>query len=569
MNELLAVFDDPWFLVLAVVLPPVVALLVARVYRERRRRLGRLGSPEIVARLVPPTLLRTPRSRAVLLALAALAGAVAFADPRWGTEATVVRGEGIDLVFALDASLSMLAEDERPSRLARLKQEVQRILAASRGDRVGLIAFAGRSYILTPLTVDQGALDLYLDNLDPSIVGQAGSSLSRAIRQGTALLNASQAESDKALVVMSDGEAFEPVEEVAEAARLAREAGIALVTVGFGTPEGANIPVRDGDAVTLKRDDAGNVVTTRHSPELLRAAAEAGGGTYIEADATDKAGAVRAALATLRTQARAAAAGRDRTPRFQFFVLPALLLVFADTIVSERRVRRRRRDPAASSVPAAAALLLVFVLGGCGYLPFGDPAAEAYRAGRYAEAARQWGRDVVEGDRTPRTLYNYGTALVAADSFARAVEVLDRASTSPEDELRYRALFNLGLAHLETGLAAGSDSGGAALDAAIETYKKVLLLRSTDADAKWNYELALREKEERSGGGGGGGGGGGAEEAPQPEERPEEPQPRPSGGIAEQQAERLLNSAAREEGDVQARKQSRNRPEPPPGGKDW
>lgn len=567
MTELLEIFDEPWFLVLAVVLPLLVALLVARAWRQRRRRLGRLGTPEIVRRLVPPMVLRTPRSRAVLLSLSALFGAVAFAGPRWGTEATVVRGEGIDLVFALDASLSMMAEDERPNRLERMKQEVQRILAASRGDRVGLIAFAGRSYILTPLTVDQGALDLYLDNLDPSVVGQAGSSLSRAIRQGTALLAASQAESDKALVVMSDGEAFEPVEEVREAATLAREAGIALVTVGFGTTEGATIPVREGGSTELKRDDAGNIVTTRHSPELLRAAAEAGGGTYIPADATDKAGSVRRALATLRTEARAAAAGRDRTPRFQLFLLPALLLVFLDTIVSERRVRRRRTAAAASSVPAAAALLLVAVLGGCGYMPFGDPALEAYRAGRFAEAAQLWGRAVVGGDREPRTLYNYGTALVAADSFASAIEVLDRASASPEIELRYRALFNLGLAHLETGLAAGPDSGGPALDAALETYKKVLLLRSNDEDAKWNYELALREKE-RSGGGGGGGGGGG-ENAAQPEDRPEQPQPRPSSGIGDQQAERLLNSAAREEGDVQSRKQSRNRPEPPPGGKDW
>ena len=566
MNPL-AIFDSPYLLALAVVLPLAVALLVARAYRERRRRLGRLGNVETVARLVPPSVLRTPRSRALLLALAALCGAVAFAGPRWGTEQTMVRGEGIDLVFALDASLSMLAEDERPSRLARMKQEVQRILAASRGDRIGLIAFAGRSYILTPLTVDQGALDLYLDNLDPSVVGQAGSSIARAIRQGTALLAASQAESDKALVVMSDGEAHEPVEEVQEAARLAREAGIALVTVGFGTPQGATIPVREGDSVALKRDDAGSVVTTRHSPDLLRAAAEAANGTFIEADATDKAGKVRRALATLRTQARAAAAGQDRTPRFQLFVLPALLLVAIDTLLADRR-GRRRRGAAASTAPAASMLLVALLLGGCARLPFADAALEAYRAERYAEAAALWGGDVMRGDRDPRTLYNYGTALVAADSLPRALEVLDRASTSPDAELRYRALFNLGLAHLKTGLALGADSGGAALDAAIATYKQVLLLRSSDVDAKWNYELALRERE-RSGGGGGGGGGGGETPSPQPDEDPQQPQPRPSGGIGEQQAERLLNSAAREEGDVQARKQARNRPEPPPGGRDW
>src|SRR6185436_1338999 len=121
---------------------------------------------------------------------------------------------GIDMVFALDASLSMLAADDKPSRLARMKQEVRRLRDMSRGDRVGLIAFAGRSYVLSPLTVDAGALDLFLDNLEPSVVGQAGSSLAKAIRQGTDLLLLTKGGADRALIVMSDGEAFEPVEEV-------------------------------------------------------------------------------------------------------------------------------------------------------------------------------------------------------------------------------------------------------------------------------------------------------------------------------------------------------------------
>ena len=123
-------------------------------------------------RLVPIAALRIAEwSRHRGSAFATLLASVAMAGPRWGEEATVLRGEGIDIVLALDASLSMLATDERPIRLERLKQEVRRLRAASRGDRFALLAFAGRSYILSPLTVDEGALDLFLDNLDPSIVG--------------------------------------------------------------------------------------------------------------------------------------------------------------------------------------------------------------------------------------------------------------------------------------------------------------------------------------------------------------------------------------------------------------
>lgn len=173
-------------------------------------------------------------------------------------------------------------------------------------------------------------------------------------------------------------------------------------------------------------------------------------------------------------------------------------------------------------------------------------------------------------------LYNYGTALLAADSLARASEILSRAADSlargggdaETTELRYRALFNLGLAHLRRGLAASGDTATQALDAALASYKRALLMRPGELDAQWNYELALRKRS------GGGGGGGGSEDQP-PTESPDEsptpdrPQPRPSGGLGQQQAEQLLNSAAREEREVQSRRQQRNQPAPSATGKDW
>src|SRR5256885_11460685 len=199
--------------------------------------------------------MRPPGWHVARLATAALGVGIAVAGPRWGAERNVVRTSGIDMVLALDASLSMMATDERPNRLGRMKQEVRRLPNESRGDRTGLIAFAGRSYILTPMTVDGGALELFLDNLDPSVVGQAGSSLARAIRQGTDLLLLSKSGADRALVVMSDGEAFETEEDVIAEGRRAGQQGISIVTVGFGTTQGSTIPIRQDGTVTQKRDD--------------------------------------------------------------------------------------------------------------------------------------------------------------------------------------------------------------------------------------------------------------------------------------------------------------------------
>ena len=553
-------FDYYWLLPLAIALPVAIIWLLLRADRQRRARLARFGELEIVQRLLPPSAMRSMRWRTIRLATAGALIGVAVAGPRWGTEQTIVRSRGIDMVFALDASLSMMATDDRPNRLARMKQEVRRLRAMSRGDRVGLIAFAGRSYVLSPLTIDAGALDLFLDNLDPTVVGQAGSSLAKAIRQGTDLLLLTKSGADRALVLMSDGEAFEAVEDVVAEARRAGQQNVSLVTVGFGTTAGSNIPIKEGNTNTVKRDDNGQVVVTRYHPEFLSAAARAANGTFIDAAESDKATRVRAALASLRRQQRVSSAGETKTPRYQWFLLPGVLLIALDTLLGERRGKRPRRKAAAIEPALAAALL--FMLVGCARQSGSAAAARAYNAKQYASAAVAFRRVIDAGDKSAETLYNYGTSLLSADSLSPSAEVLERTAESRDPELRYRSLFNLGLAHLKRGLSAPPQQADEPLDASLAAYKKVLLLRSGDLDAKWNYELALRKKQQ---GGGGGGGGGQSQQSPSPQSQA----PKPSGGLGERQAEQLLGSAAREERDVQAKRQKQSRVEPPPGGKDW
>jgi Ca-activated chloride channel homolog len=568
LTPLLGYFDLPWLLPLAVLLPILAVVCLRTAHRRRAERIARLGQREVVERLLPPGVLEPPRWRTVRLATAAALVGIGVAGPRWGAERATVRTRGIDLVLALDASLSMLAPDERPNRLERMKQEVRRLRALSGGDRVGVLAFAGRSYVLSPLTVDAGALDLFLDNLDPSIVGQAGSSLARTFRQGTDLLLISRGDADKALVVMSDGEAFESPEEVVAEARRAGEQGVSVVTVGFGTEQGSTIPIRENGGTTVKRDEGGQPVITRYNPSMLRAAAEAARGTFIPAEANDKAGRIKSALANLRTQQRASVTGETRTPRFQWFLAPALLLLLLDTLLSERRgtrreTRRRRSVTAAARTAAATGVAVALFGAGCARSTERAAGARAYQEGRFGEAAAAYRRAINAGDRSPATVYNFGTSLLATDSLADAAEALARAAPAPAAEVRYRALFNLGLAHLKRGLALEGNEAAAPLDSALAAYKQVLLLRHGDVDAKWNYELALRKKQS------GGGGGGGSQSQSQAPSAPQREEPQPSGGLAQRQAEQLLGSAAREERDVQAKRQRQNRVEPPPGGKDW
>ena len=547
--------DLPWALAATPVLALVIAILLLWSYRRRARRLRRLASDALLPRLVPPSSTRAPWIRALLLGGAVLCAGVAFAGPRWGTEQAIERGSGVDMVLALDASLSMLATDARPNRLERMKEEARRLLALSTGDRVGLIAFAGRSYILTPLTVDRGALELFLDNLDPSVVGQAGSSLSRAIRQGTDLLVATQTSSDRALIVMSDGEAFEPEEEVAAAAAHAAESGVTLIAVGFGTEQGSTIPVRTAQGTSMKRDEDGHVVTTRYTPEMLKAAVTAAHGVFIDAAATDKAVRIRIALASLRRQARATETESTRRARFQLFLTPALLLVLLDSLLARRRGRRPRAPAAATATAVAVCLLCVPA---ALRAQSGDTGDKLYKAARYPEAAAEYQREIQEHADSPRLEYNLGTALLQTGQLDDAVASLERAATTAgAPDLRYSALYNLGLAYLKQARDTKSSDASSALSAAAEAYKRALQLRPQEIAAKWNYELATSEKSHAGGG----------DYKPNPQAKQQVP--RPSTGLDKRQAEELLSSAQREERDVQARKQRENEPERPPAGKDW
>ena len=560
MNVTLDFLEQPLLLALALVLPALFVWLLRRSRLQRQRRLARLGALDVVRRLVPAVAFSGGKWRAFRLAVATMLAGIAIAGPRWGRERTVVRSTGVDLVFAVDASLSMMATDEKPTRLERVKQEIRRLRAASPGDRVGLLAFAGRSYVLSPITVDGGALDLFLDNLDPSVVGQAGSSIASTITQGTNLLALTKSGADRALVVMSDGEGFELQEEVAAAARRAAENNVSLVTVGFGTATGSTIPIRENGVATQKKDENGQVVVTRYSPTLLQAAAVAANGTFIPAEATDKATRIKSALSRLRTQARSTQTGENLTPRYQWFLLPAILLLWLDTVLGGRH-GRRRRSAASAETAVAAALLMAVTLGGCASRTDTRDGVAAYKAQDYQRAAALFKR-AAEDDRTPGALYNHGTALLAMDSTESAAEVLEKAAEGADAEIQYRARFNAGLAHLLRGLALPGDSGSADLKQAVALYKRVLIQRPTDLDAKWNYELALREEKQ---GGGGGGGGGDSDASPAPAEQ----QPNPQPTQAQRQAEQLLGSAEREERDVQSKKQKQSRQEPPPGGKDW
>lgn len=343
-------FDRPTLLWLVAALPLTVAAGVWLWTRRRRRVARALGSASLLERLGAGDLSRLPTGRLILLAVAAAALGTAAAGPRWGLESVEEQSASADLVLALDVSKSMLAQDIAPNRLERERVLARRVLRELPGDRIGLVAFAGRAYVLAPMTVDHGALQLYLDALDPEIVSQGGSSLAAAVRQATDLARGREDAGLGTVLLVTDGEALEEEEAVVEAAERAARFGITVHAVGVGTRDGSPIPASEGEPEGYKRGPDGEIVISRLGEPLLREVASITGGRY---ERLGEAGATDAVLRTLRGLERTEADSQRRVrekERYGWFVLLAVLLLLVDGALAVNP--SVRRDPVKGSIHA-------------------------------------------------------------------------------------------------------------------------------------------------------------------------------------------------------------------------
>ncbi len=537
------IFETPWLLFLA----PVLAFAAAAgVWVAWRRRVALAGAWS-------PALARVARSRGrwgpVALGAVTLLALVALAGPRGGRASVTTETRALSMVLAIDISRSMLAEDVRPSRLQRAVREARRLVQDSPGDRVGLIAFAGRSYILAPLTVDGSAVQMYLDVMEPELASQGGTSLAAAIAQGGQLLAGSGEVGDRVLVLMTDGETHDSVSEAVAAARELAEQNVRLVIVAEGGTAPVRIPIRDsaGTLLEYKLDENGSVVQTRRDDRVLGEIADAGDGTIIGAEVPDQAGAVKALLATFKRSPSAETRASDFLPRGWSPLLGAALLLLLYTIT--------RRGTALLAVAALAAL----PAGAAAQRPSAGDRALAQ--GRPADAATAYLEQAGEGAARDTAFYNAGAAALEAARFDVARGAFTEAAKSLDPGLRYRALYNLGVANRLAARADSSKRDQLRSDAA-DRLREALLLQPESERAKWNLELAQALKPPPpppSGGGGGGGGGGGS---PRPEPPP------PASSVDQRQADQILNSMEREERATRAEQQRRTQGTAS-GVKDW
>ncbi len=324
---------------------PLLAMFFFWSLRRRRRRLQRLVSPELTPLLAADFSRGKAFLRAALLLGFFLFALLAAARPQWGMKTREVRRQGVDLMLALDVSYSMNTEDIAPSRLVRAKSAIRSLVARVRGDRVGLVTFAGNAVVQCPLTLDYGAVSLFLDAAGPETIPEPGTSLAAAIRAATGAFIAEE-KKYKVLVIFTDGEDLEG--QVDEAVERAREGGVIIYSVGIGSPEGRPIPVRDaaGNIQEYRRDKNGQVVISRLDERSLARIADETGGRYFRSTVGEgELEEIYDEIAGMEKKELEARIHQNFEDRFQYPLAPAIALLAAHCWLTERRrLKKGERD---------------------------------------------------------------------------------------------------------------------------------------------------------------------------------------------------------------------------------
>jgi len=320
---------------------PVLGLFLVLSFRARRKALERFAGRELGRKLTEDVSGSKRRWKAILVVLAFAFIVLALARPQSGGRMRIVEVRGTDIMFCLDTSYSMLAEDIKPNRLARAKREITNIVSKLGGDRVGLIVFAGEAFVQCPLTTDYAALLMLLDEIGTDAVPEPGTSLGKAVDLAARALEKVGSES-KIVVCFTDGEDF-LTDPLASAEKAAKQ-GVKIYTVAVGGIQGVPIPMRDSAGrLSYKKDKSGRTVFTRANTDLLSRMASKTGGEYFELsyDGADLSS-LGEGLLELKRRRLGESRMLVRDERFQYPLAIALGLLVAEASLSDRLSRKRK-----------------------------------------------------------------------------------------------------------------------------------------------------------------------------------------------------------------------------------
>jgi Ca-activated chloride channel family protein len=466
---------------------PVFTVLLILFLRWKKKALNRYGDRAVISRLMPDYAAAKTILKFVILMLAFSSLVIALARPQTGSRLEKVKRTGIDIVIALDVSNSMMAQDIRPNRLERAKQSIVRLIDNLEGDRIGIIVFAGKAYTQLPITTDYAAAKMFTTTITTGIVPAQGTAIADAIELAAGSFGESK--HNKAIIIITDGEDHEG--NVLEQTEAAAAKGITVYTIGMGLPEGAPIPVYNGEIQTgYKKDGDGNTVMSKLDETLLQRIATVGKGMYVRATNSETGlNKIFSDISKIQKSEIEEKQFSDYEDRFQYFVALALILLALDLFIFERKTGWMKR------IKPFAVILFFFTLGlttsGQKENKFLRQGNNQFEKGDFKTAEKDYRKALEINKESVKGQFNLGTAVYQEKNYEESARIYGGlAEKNTDPEVQSKIYHNLGNTLLQSK----------EYEKSISAYKNALMNNPKDLDTKYNLEYAkmmLKKQQEQ------------------------------------------------------------------------
>mgnify|MGYP001269143584 FL=1 len=330
-------FDNPYFLYLVLIIPLLV--IINLIYMSWRRKIQDSYSDSELLEVISPNRSNFKLNlKLIIECLAILFLSIGLANPKIGTELKSINREGVDIVFAIDVSKSMLAEDVAPNRLLRSKRIISEIINSLSSDRVGIVAYAAQAIPQVPLTTDFAAVKNFLQIIDTDMLSSQGTSIDSALNLSANFFD-QNSETNRVLILLSDGEDHDDIPE--SIISLIIENNINFISIGVGQDSGSTIPIKvNGRIDSYKKDNNGEVVITKRNSEILKKIASSSGGEYIDGNTTEEAlEYVKVKLDKIDKSEFETSQFVEYKQQFQIFILIALLFIIVDIFIFQTKTK--------------------------------------------------------------------------------------------------------------------------------------------------------------------------------------------------------------------------------------
>jgi Ca-activated chloride channel family protein len=323
-----------WFWTLIIIPVIIVLFLIVQLWKRHTQR--KFASEQLLKRLSPNRSVFKSILKLVVLSLAFACLSIAMVNPKIGTKLETVKREGVDIVFAVDVSKSMLAEDIAPNRLEKAKQLVTQIINNLASDRIGIIAYAGKAFPQLPITTDYASAKMFLQSMNTDMLSSQGTAIDEAIQLARTYYN-DEEQTNRVLIIISDGEDHNNI--AINVAEEASEEGIKIFTIGVGEPKGAPIPIKqNGIVLNYKKDNQGETVITKLNEETLIEIADEANGEYINGNNTSEVvETIRDILNRMDKKEFEAKEIAEYEDQFQWFLAFGIFFLVIDIFLLERK----------------------------------------------------------------------------------------------------------------------------------------------------------------------------------------------------------------------------------------